>query len=342
MRGMILAAGLGTRLRPLTNQMPKPLAPVANRPVMGHILALLERNGIGELVANVSYMPESIEEAFGDGSAYGVALSWSRETTPLGTAGGVAKASDFLTSGGDGCFCVISGDALTDMDLSALVEDHRQSGAIATLACKEVEDPSEFGVVLTDSSGLVEGFQEKPAPGEQLSNLANCGIYVFDRSIFDHFPSAGHRSPAGPDDQPDGFVDWAMDVFPAVLAGDAPMRAHRIDSYWNDIGSLDELLTSNHDALKGLVEVDLPGEEASEGVWISGQPDLQEARLDPPVLIGQGVGFGEDCEVHGPTAIGDGVTISDGAVISRSVVLEGATVPEGARLEDEIFGITGA
>lgn len=339
MRGMILAAGFGTRLRPLTNRIPKPLAPVANRPVMGHILTLLERHGVGEVVANISYLPEAMREAFGDGSDYGIRLEWSEESAPLGTAGGVAKAADFLTSADDDCFCVISGDALTDVDLSALVEDHRQSGAVATLACKQVDDPSEFGVIVTDGDGRIEGFQEKPSQGEALSNLANCGIYVFDDSIFDHFPPADHRSPAGPEDQPDGFVDWAMDVFPALLAGGSEMRAHEITDYWNDIGSLDELLTSNQDALRGLVRVDLPGEQASEGIRIAGEPDLTEAKLDPPILIGEGVHFGSGCEVHGPTVIGDGVSIGEGVTIRESVVLPGSSVEPGASISGEIFGL---
>lgn len=339
MRAMILAAGFGTRLRPLTNQMPKPLAPVANRPVMGHVLSLLERHGVGEVIANVSYMPEALREAFGDGSGYGVSLQWSEEPAPLGTAGGVARAADFLTGGGDDCFCVISGDALTDVDLTGLIEAHRNSGAVATLACKQVEDPSEFGVVVTDSDGRIEGFQEKPSPGEQLSNLANCGIYVFDVSIFDHFPPATHKSPAGHDDQPAGFVDWAMDVFPALLAGDAEMRAHEITDYWNDIGSLEELLTSNYDALRGLVRVDLPGEQAADGITVVGQPDLSEAKLDPPVLIGEGVHFGAGCEVHGPTAIGNGAKIGEGATVVESVLLAGAEVGPGVTVSGEIFGI---
>lgn len=341
MRAMILAAGLGTRLRPLTNLMPKPLAPVANRPVMGHILTLLERHGVGEVIANLSYMPDAIREAFGDGSGYGVSLEWSEEPAPLGTAGGVAKAADFLTSGDGNDFCVISGDALTDVDLTALIESHRSSGAVATLACKQVEDPSEFGVIVTDSEGRIEGFQEKPAPGEQLSNLANCGIYILDASVFDHFPPGDHKSPAGPDDQPVGFVDWAMDVFPTLLAGSSEMRAHEISDYWNDIGSLDELLAGNGDALRGLVSVDLPGEEAADGIRVVGEPDLSGARLDPPVLVGEGVHFGDDCEIHGPTAIGNGSVIGDGATVVESVLLPGAEVEPGARVEREIFGISG-
>ena len=338
---MILAAGLGTRLRPLTNRMPKPLAPVANRPVMGHILALLERHGVGEVIANLSYMPDAIREEFGDGASYGVRLEWSEEPAPLGTAGGVAKAADFLTSGDGDAFCVISGDALTDVDLTALIESHRSSGAVATLACKRVEDPSEFGVLVTDSEGRIEGFQEKPAPGEQLSNLANCGIYIFDASVFDHFPPADHRSPAGPEDQPAGFVDWAMDVFPALLAGDSEMRAHEISDYWNDIGSLEELLAGNSDALRGLVSVDLPGEEAADGIRVVGEPDLSGVRLDPPVLVGEGVHFGDDCEVHGPTSIGDGSVIGEGATVVESVLLPGSRVEPGAKVEREIFGISG-
>src|ERR1035437_4931262 len=202
MRAMVLAAGLGTRLRPLTYEITKPMGPVLDRPVMEHILDLLARHGMDEVIANLHYFPESIREHFGDRLEYRV------EEELLGTAGGVRACGAFF---GDDAFLVISGDALTDIDLGALIARHRSAGGIATLAVKQVPDTREYGVVLHDSDGRITGFQEKPEPEEALSNLGNCGIYVFDPAIFDYFP-----------ERP--FVDWAKDVFPVLLENDVPFH----------------------------------------------------------------------------------------------------------------------
>ena len=234
MKAMVLAAGLGTRLRPITYEMPKPMVPVLNRPVMEHILRLLARHGFTETIANLHWFPELIEAHFGDGSAFGVELSYSREERLLGTSGGVRNAAEFL---GDS-FLVISGDALTDIDLAAMRDFHASHDGVATLATRRVRDTSQFGVAITGADGRIQGFQEKPDPAEALSDLANCGIYMFRSEIFDFFPAPGTSKAAGPDDPP-GFADWAMDVFPALLEGDVPFYSHEIDAYWNDIGNLE-------------------------------------------------------------------------------------------------------
>lgn len=330
MRAMILAAGLGTRLRPLTHLMPKPLAPVANRPVMEHIGLLLAEHGFGEVITNVSYMPEMIRDRFGDGSGMGIELSYSEESEPLGTAGGVGKVRDFLSA--DESFLIISGDALTDIDLGAMRRAHESHDGIATLATKRVEDTTQFGVAITDSDGRISGFQEKPDPAEALSDLANCGIYMFRSEIFDHFPGPGHKSPAGDDDQPDGFVDWAMDVFPSLLDGDVPFHSHETDAYWNDIGTLAEYVAGNHDALRGEVRLSVPGEEAAPGVRSGGDTDLDGIRAEAPVVIGRGCSIGAGAELTGPVAIGDGAVVGAKARIRDAVLLPGARVPEGATL----------
>src|SRR5918994_6440444 len=256
MRAMILAAGLGTRLRPLTYVMPKPVAPVLNVPIVARIAELLAKHGFTDVVTNLSYLPEQIREVLGDGSGFGLRIAYSEEREPLGTAGGVGKVRDFLSE--TDSFLIISGDALTDIDLSAMREAHEsnvKSGAIATLATRRVDDPTQFGVAITDDDGRIQGFQEKPEPAEALSDLANCGIYVFRSEIFEHFPPPDHRSPAGDEDQPPGFVDWAMDVFPALLDGDVPFHSHEIDAYWNDIGSVSEFLQGDRHALEAEVIV---------------------------------------------------------------------------------------
>jgi mannose-1-phosphate guanylyltransferase/mannose-1-phosphate guanylyltransferase/phosphomannomutase len=328
---MVLAAGLGTRLRPITYEMPKPMVPVLNKPVMEHILRLLARHGFTETIANLHWFPDLIEEHFGDGSGIGVELSYSREEALLGTSGGVRKAAGFL---GDS-FLVISGDALTDLDLATMRSFHESHDGIATLATKRVSDTSQFGVAITGADGRIQGFQEKPDPSEALSDLANCGIYMFREEIFDFFPAPGTSKAAGPGD-PEGFADWAMDVFPRLLDGDVPFYSHEVDAYWNDIGSLEELRSGNLDALSGAVRVEREG-ELVDG-YRSGTADAEEGELVGPVLIGPRAEIGDDVRVDGPSVIGDGASVGAGARLRETIVLPGAEVPAGAILIGAIAG----
>jgi mannose-1-phosphate guanylyltransferase len=325
MKAMILAAGLGTRLRPITYGMPKPMVPVLNRPVMEHIARLLARHGFSEAIANLHWFPELIEGHFGDGSEFGLALSYSREGKLHGTSGGVRLAADFL---GDS-FLVISGDALTDIDLAAMRQFHETHDGIATLATKRVADTSQFGVAITGADGRIQGFQEKPEPAEALSDLANCGIYMFRKEVFDFFPAPGGAKLAGPDDPP-GFADWATDVFPALLEGDVPFYSHEIDAYWNDIGNLEELRQGNLDALHGAVKVDPGAPEVSEGVRAASS--LDGAELIAPVLVGADVEIGAEVRIEGPAIIGGGCRIGDGAIVRDSILLQGTEVPAGGIL----------
>ncbi len=328
---MVLAAGLGTRLRPITYEMPKPMVPVLNRPVMEHIVRLLACHGFVEAIANLHWFPELIEGHFGDGSEFGIRLSYSREERLLGTSGGVRNAAGFL---GDS-FLVISGDALTDIDLAAMRDFHESHDGIATLATKRVQDTSQFGVAIAGADGRIQGFQEKPDPAEALSDLANCGIYMFRAEIFDFFPEPGTSKAADPDDPP-GFADWAMDVFPALLESDVPFYAHEIEAYWNDIGNLDELRQGNLDALRGEVKVEPGAPEVAEGVRAASP--LAGTEVKPPVLIGAGVELGEGVRIEGPAILGDGCRVGDGARIRDSILLGGTELPAGAILVGGIAG----
>jgi mannose-1-phosphate guanylyltransferase/mannose-1-phosphate guanylyltransferase/phosphomannomutase len=320
MKAMVLAAGLGTRLRPLTYEIPKPMVPVLDRPVMAHIVDLLERHGVEEIIANLHYFPDTIRRYFGDRIVY------REEAELLGTAGGVRNCADFLA---DDTFLIISGDALTDIDLSRFVARHKQAGGVATLAVKRVADTREFGVVLHDADGRITGFQEKPAPEEALSDLGNCGIYLFEPRIFDYFP-----------DKP--FVDWANDVFPALLAQDVPFHIHEIDEYWNDVGSLTELKDGTFDAMRGELHLEVEGEPIAEDVIAGEGTTLEGATLvEPPVWIGRDVTIGNDVRLQGPLVIGDGATIGDGAALKDSIVLPGTTVAPGGILIGAIAGSTG-
>jgi mannose-1-phosphate guanylyltransferase/mannose-1-phosphate guanylyltransferase/phosphomannomutase len=328
---MVLAAGLGTRLRPITYAMPKPMVPVANRPVMEHIVRLLAGHGFEEAIANLHWFPQTIEGHFGDGSDFGLELSYSREEQLLGTSGGVRNAAGFL---GDS-FLVISGDALTDIDLGAMRSFHESHDGVATLATKRVSDTSQFGVAITGADGRIQGFQEKPDPSEALSDLANCGIYMFRSEIFDFFPEPSTSKAAGPDD-PASFADWAMDVFPALMENDVPFYSHEIDAYWNDIGNLEEMREGNFDALRGEVRVEPGAPEVGDGVR-SASP-LDGAEIEGQVLIGAGVELGAAVRIQGPAIVGDGCRIGDGAWVRDSILLAGTELAPEAMLIGAIAG----
>jgi mannose-1-phosphate guanylyltransferase/mannose-1-phosphate guanylyltransferase/phosphomannomutase len=305
MKAMLLAAGLGTRLRPLTYEVPKPMMPVLGRPVMEHILRLLAHHGFDDVISNLHYFPEQIEERFGDGSAWGVRLAYSHEPALLGTAGGVRNVREHF--GGE-TFLIVSGDALTDIDLTALWEHHKQAGGIGTLALRQVDDTTQFGVVILGDDGRIQGFQEKPDPAEALSNLGNCGIYVFEPEIFDYFPESD-------------FVDWAQDVFPTLLDQDVPFYGHEITDYWNDIGSIGEFRQGNFDALAGAVKVELPGASASNGTLIASSASVSaDAIIEPPVYVGDGCRVAAHARLTGPVVVGDGCSVGEGAAIRDSVL----------------------
>jgi mannose-1-phosphate guanylyltransferase len=331
MRAMILAAGLGTRLRPVTYAIPKPMAPVLNRPVMEHSVRLLARHGFGEAIANLHWFRETIEGHFGDGSAFGLELSYSYEERLLGTAGGVRNAADFL---GDS-FLVVAGDALTDIDFSAMREFHESHDGIATLATKRVADTGQYGVVICGEDGRIQGFQEKPDSAEALSDLANTCIYMFRSEVFDFFPSPGASAVAKPDDAAD-FADWAMDIFPVLLENDIPFYSHEIDAYWNDIGNLDELRQGNFDALRGEVKVDPGAPEVGKGIRAASA--LGSAEVEGPALIGAGVELGAGARIEGPAIVGDGCRVGAGALVSDSILLDGAEIAPGAMLVGAIAG----
>jgi len=325
MRAMVLAAGLGTRLRPMTYSVPKPMIPVLNRPVMEHIVDLLVAQGFDEIIANVHWFPEAIEGHFGDGSKFGAKLSYSREDDLLGTAGGVHAARDFF---GD-TLVVISGDALTDIDLKAMREFHESHDGIATLATKKVEDTTEFGVVITDDDLRIQGFQEKPDPAEALSDLANCGIYMFDREIFDYFPEPEQSKLWSPG-HPAEFADWALDVFPALMEAGIPFYAHEVDAYWNDVGTISEFIQGSFDGLSGKVDLEIPEPKVDEDQWIAEGTDLEDVEITGPVLIGPDCRIEPGAVLSGPLVIGAGCHIGAGARVKEAVLLDKTDVNPGS------------
>jgi mannose-1-phosphate guanylyltransferase/mannose-1-phosphate guanylyltransferase/phosphomannomutase len=296
------------------------MVPVLDRPVMAHILDLLGRHGITDVIANLHWFPDTIRGYFGD------SIEYRYEEELLGTAGGVRNCRDFF---GDESFLVISGDALTDIDLTRFAERHRAAGGIATLAGKRVADTREYGVMIHDENGRISGFQEKPDPAEALSDLGNCGIYLFEPAIFDYFP-----------ERP--FVDWAQDVYPALLENDVPFYVHEIQEYWNDVGSLAELRQGTFDALEGKLELDIAGEKIDEGLIAGDGSSLEGiALMEPPVWIGRNVEIGPNVRLQGPVVIGDNAILGEASALKESIVLPGTEVLPESILIGAIAGRAG-
>ncbi len=323
MKAMILAAGLGTRLRPLTEEISKPMIPIVNRPVMEHIVELLARHGFREIYVNVHYYHEAITQHFGDGSKWGVSMTYSYEEELLGTAGGVKKLEKEL---GEGTFLVISGDALTDLDLTKLLEFHRAHGGVATLVLTHVEDPSKYGVVLTDEESRVVEFQEKPSRKEARSNMANSGIYAFEPRVLEMIP-------------PWQFYDFGSQLFPRFLTEGVAFYGYTHDDYWNDVGSMEEYKKGNFDALAGRVKVHISGVRIGEDVWIGDETVIEEGVvMVGPVCIGAHCQVKKGARLFGPLIVGDRTVIDEGAVLYRGIKWGDGYIGKDAHLMDAIVG----
>ena len=326
MKAVVMAGGEGSRLRPLTSRQPKPLVPVAGRPIMEHILLHLRRHQMRDVIATVQYLGASIRNYFGDGSEQGVALSYSVEDSPLGTAGSVMLARQQLTEP----FLVISGDALTDVDLGAAVRFHREHRALATIVLKPVPNPLEYGVVVVDEGGAVQRFIEKPSWGEVISDLANTGIYILDPAVFNFF-------------RPGEVTDWSGDVFPRLLKEGEHVFGWIADGYWEDVGSHAAYVKANFDCLDGKVKVQLPGERTGESIWI--HPDAEVfpgARVDGPALIGAGAKVRAGAWVNGPAVLGAYTTVDSGVKISNSIIWDHSYIGLNSRLRGAVVcrGVT--
>src|SRR3977135_1174766 len=312
MKGVVMARGEGIRLRPLTSRQPKPLVPVAGRPIMEHILLHLRRNQMRDVVATVQYLGASIRNYFGDGSEQGVALTYSVEDSPLGTAGSVMLARQQLTEP----FVVISGDSLTDIDLAAAVRFHRERRAIATIVLKPVPNPLEYGVVVVDEGGAVQRFIEKPSWGEVISDLANTGIYILDPAVFDFF-HAGENT------------DWSGDVFPKLLKQGEPVFGWVAPGVWEEWGSHSAYVKANFDCLEGRVKVDIPGKRVGESIWVHKDAEVSpSARIDGPALICAGAQVRGGAGVNGPCVVGGYTTIDTGAKVSNSIMWDHTYIGE--------------
>jgi mannose-1-phosphate guanylyltransferase len=337
MKAMILAAGKGTRVRPLTYDLPKPMVPILGKPVMAYLIEHLAKYGVSEIMVNVSYLHEKIEEYFGEGNQYGVQIGYSFEgytndrgevvPQPLGSAGGLKKIQDF---GGffDETTLVVCGDALIDLDLKSALFEHKRKGALASVVTKEVpwERVSDYGVVVTDKDGLIQSFQEKPSRDQAKSNFASTGIYLFQPEVLDLIPS----------DRP---FDIGTDLFPLLVEKGLPFYAQRRPFNWIDIGSVADYWQVLQNVLMGEVaHMDVPGMQIAPGVWVglNTSIDWTDTVIEGPVYIGSGVKVEAGSTIIGPTWIGHGSHICSGSNVVRSVLFEYTRVLPDVSLDEMI------
>ncbi len=315
-----MAGGEGSRLRPLTSRRPKPLVPVVGRPCLEHVLRLLRRHGISDVVITLQYLGASIRDYFGDGAELGMHLEYAVEDRPLGTAGSVKNAASML----EGTFLVISGDALTDIDLTQALAFHKERRSRATLVLSKVANPLEYGVVVTSAQGRIERFLEKPSWGEVFSDQVNTGIYVIEPEVLDYIP-------------PDRPCDWSQDVFPEMLRRQDSLWAVVGRGYWCDIGSVQSYLQANWDALEGRVVCEIAGRQVGEAQWISEDAEVAaSAQIEGPAFIGRDAVVGEGAFLNGPVVLDRFSVVDVGAKVSNSVVWPQVYLGERCRLRQAV------
>lgn len=318
---IVMAGGFGTRLRPLTNSLPKPMVPMVGRPIMEHIIALLKRNSIVDLTTLLYFQPEAIVDYLGDGSTLGVKINHISATVDLGTAGSVAAA---MRRSGCRQALVISGDVLTDIDLKKAIDFHRRKRSLATVVLTRVENPLSFGIVITDKKGRITRFLEKPGWGEVFSDTINTGIYILDKKVLEFIPEAKS-------------FDFSKELLPLLLEQNKALYGFIADGYWKDVGSLDEYRQANMDILHGRVSVDIPGVKSPrEGLWMG-----EGTRIDYTSIIEGTSVVGRDCTIEAGarvvnSIIGDRTVIEEGAVVIDSVLWNDIRIGRGASLQENV------
>lgn len=339
MKAMILAAGKGTRVRPITHTVPKPLIPILQKPVMEFLVELLRQHGFDQIMVNVSHLADEIENYFRDGQRFGVQIGYSFEGRidegklvgeAIGSAGGLKRIQDFYPFFDD-TFVVLCGDALIDLDLTAAVKWHKAKGAIATVVMKSVpkEEVSSYGVVVTDEEGRIKAFQEKPSVEEALSTSINTGIYIFEPEIFDYIPSGVE-------------YDIGGELFPKLVEKNAPFYGVTMDFQWVDIGKVPDYWRAIRDVLMGKVKnVSIPGHEVRPGIFTGLNVAVNWDKIDikGPVYIGGMTRIEDGAKIVGPTMIGSNCWVCKGATVDNSIIFEYSRLGEGVQLVDKlVFG----
>jgi mannose-1-phosphate guanylyltransferase/phosphomannomutase len=322
MKAVVMAGGEGTRLRPLTSNQPKPMVPIVGKPCMEHILDLLREHDFDDVIVTLAFMPQAIRGYFGDGEAYGVSIRYSVEESPAGTAGSVKLAEEAL----DETFLVISGDALCDIDLGALVRFHQEREALVTIGLKSVPNPLEFGIVVTDEEGRIERFLEKPSWGQVFTDTINTGIYVLEPEVLRHVPV-------------DTPHDFSKELFPLLLEMGRPLYGYVCDGYWQDIGNLDQYRQANFDALDERVRLSIPGIRLRGNLWVGEGVDLDDLEaVQAPAFVGNYCRIAPRASVGPYSVLMPSVTLGDHARVARSVVDASTSVGRSAVVEGAIVG----
>jgi mannose-1-phosphate guanylyltransferase / phosphomannomutase len=321
MKAIIMAGGEGSRLRPLTCDLPKPMVPIMNKPIMEHIIDLLKAHGITEIGVTLMYLPQKIKDYFGNGSSFGVKLRYFTEDTPLGTAGSVKNAENFL----DETFIVISGDSLTNMNLSDAIDFHKKKASKATLVLTKVDVPLEYGVVITDKTGSISGFLEKPSWGEVFSDTVNTGTYILEPEVLKYF-------------EKDKKFDFSQDLFPILLENKEPMFGHVMHDYWCDIGDLHAYLQAHYDVFEGKLLLKIEEEEIRKGVWVGSGTILEpNSEVNAPCLIGKNCRIGNGTVIENFSVLGNNNIIEDEVSIKRSVLWDNNYVEYGSEIRGAIL-----
>jgi mannose-1-phosphate guanylyltransferase/phosphomannomutase len=322
MKAVVMAGGEGTRLRPLTSNQPKPMVPIVGKPCMEHILELLREHGLTDVVVTVAFLPQAIRGYFGEGDTLGMQIGYSVEESPLGTAGSVRLAAKQL----DETFVVISGDALCDVDLSALIAFHKEREAAVTIGLKAVDNPLEFGIVVTDEEGRIERFLEKPSWSQVFSDTINTGIYVLEPEVLKHVPT----------DRP---YDFSKELFPYLLEMGRPLYGYVMDGYWQDIGNLDQYRQANFDALEENVRLNIPGIRIRGNVWLGEGVEIGDLdQIDGPAFIGNYCRAAPGASVGPYSVLSNTVTLRERARTTRSVIDASTHIGRSTLIEGAILG----
>ncbi|NJP05210.1 MAG: NDP-sugar synthase [Chloroflexaceae bacterium] len=322
MKAVILVGGLGTRLRPLTCNTPKPMIPIANRPFIEHVILRLQRQGVTDVILAVQYLAEQFEALLGDGSRFGLHVHVMREAEPLGTAGAVKNIEHML----DSTTFVLNGDALTDLDLQAMLAFHRERGSKTTIALTPVDDPTQFGLVEMDRDQRVQRFLEKPRLEDVTTNMINAGTYIVEPEVFRYVPPGQH------------FM-FERGLFPVLLQTGDPVFGYPSRAYWTDIGRPQNYLEVNQDVLIGKVQYPIAGDVTSNRIWMQGQVDMHASvQLVGPIVFGPDVVIGRGASIIGPTVIGAGCHIGDNTAIESSVLWENNQIAEEVTLRNCVLG----
>ncbi|MBI2069064.1 MAG: NDP-sugar synthase [Elusimicrobia bacterium] len=317
MKAMVLAAGEGTRLRPLTLDRPKPMVPVVNRPNIGHVLDKLSNAGIKDAAVNLWFHSDLIKKYVGKGTTWNIGIRYSQEKKLRGTAGSIAPLKDFFKKDS---FVVLSGDGVSELNINELEMHHRKSGAIATVVLAQVDARFDYGLVKLNGAHQVTTLIEKPSWREAFAPYVNTGIYMFEPEILDWIPG-------------DGPFDFARELFPRLLAESQVVNGYVLDGYWCDIGNLKEYRRCHKDILDGKTRVKIPGEEIEPGVWVGEKTRIGSGvSIEGPVAIGRGVTVEKSAKILPYSVIGDGCHISRGAVIDESILWEKVKVSAGVRV----------